>query len=124
MSDTNITTTQTPTKSKSIWTEDWLSVFIGGIIVLSFLTLASWETVFEFKLPNYKWERLSDLLSKVFSAVNLFHLAKVGFIVLILATAAIWLQGGNWKKFIFGFSLVYVLGIASLILAGNKTISY
>ncbi|MEI9808942.1 MAG: hypothetical protein WDO16_14335 [Bacteroidota bacterium] len=34
------------------------------------------------------------------------------------------LPGGNTKKYIAGFLLIYILAILSLIIAGNKTISY
>lgn len=133
MSDMNLTTTDaavqselqpTPGKQKFTLSEDWLAVFIGSFTILVFLILAGAGIATGFKLPNYKWGTTSDLLTTVISSGNLLEIAKIWFIVLVLATIGIRAQGGNWRKFIFGFSLVYILGITSLILAGNKTISY
>lgn len=114
----------TPIKQKFKLSEDWLAVFIGGFIILVFLFLAAMGTAADFKLPNYKWATASDLVVNVLSSGNLVEVVKIWFIVLVLATVGISLQGGNWKRFIFGFSIVYILGVTSLILAGNKTINY
>ncbi|HET6224917.1 MAG TPA: putative sulfate exporter family transporter [Bacteroidia bacterium] len=104
--------------------EDWLAVFIGGFIIAAFLVLSNTGVISSLKLPNYKWDTLTDLTDKVFSVSNLLHILKIGFIFLILATLGSWAQGGDTKKFVAGFSIVYLLGIISLILAGNKTLNY
>ncbi len=111
-------------KKKFTLSEDWLAVLIGGSIILAFLFLAVSGTDTPFKIPNYKWDTLKDLTENVFSFENIFLLIKIWIIFLVLATFGSWAQGGSIGKFILGFSVVYLVGIISLILAGNKTINY
>lgn len=113
----------TDTKKISV-SEDWLAFFIGGAIILAFLLPFSFGETPDFKIPNYKWETTADLFIKVFSIDNLFLILKVWLIVLVLAITGSWAQGGSVKKFALGFSVVYLFGIASLILAGNKLLNY
>lgn len=116
---------QTPLAKRRLnLSEDWLAVFIGGFIIAVFLFLAVTGIDSGFAIPNYKWETTADLSEKVLSATNLFLIGKIGIIFLILACAGSWAQGGNIRKFAAGFSLIFILGIASLIFAGNKIINY
>jgi uncharacterized integral membrane protein (TIGR00698 family) len=129
MSDTHSTSTvvspsSAVTKRKFSLSEDWLAVFIGGFIIVLFLLLAALDVITIFQLPTYKWETGGDLLSNVLSLRNLLLIAQIYGIVLTLATAGVFAQGGDARKFILGFSFVYALGVVSLILAGNKTINY
>jgi len=104
--------------------EDWLAVFIGGLTILVFLLPLAFNVSADFKMPTYKWETFFDLTTKIFSAENLFLTIKVWIIVLVFAILGSWAQGGSIKKFALGFSVVYILGVTSLILAGNKTLNY
>lgn len=129
MSDTHSTSTvvspsSAVTKRKFSLSEDWLAVFIGGFIIVLFLLLAALDVITIFQLPTYKWETGGDLLSNVLSLHNLLLIAQIYGIILTLATAGVFAQGGDARKFILGFSFVYALGVVSLILAGNKTINY
>jgi uncharacterized integral membrane protein (TIGR00698 family) len=112
------------TKKRLNLSEDWLAVFIGGFIITSFLFLTISGINTGFAIPNYKWDTAADLSEKVLSAHNLLLIGKIGIIFLVLASAGSWAQGGNVRKFAAGFSLIYLLGIASLLFAGNKTINY
>lgn len=102
--------------------EDWLAVWIGGFIIAVFLLLSVTESSFE--LPNYKWETVADLSQKVVSAHNLFLIFKTGVIFLLLASLGAWFNGSSFITFAKGFLVIYVFGITSLIIAGNKTINY
>jgi uncharacterized integral membrane protein (TIGR00698 family) len=134
MSNTDLTIVELPseektpqlpvTKKRLNLTEDWLAVFIGGAIIATFLFLAVTGVSTGFAIPNYKWDTVADLYGKVLSAANLLLIGKIGIIFLALASAGSWAQGGNVKKFAAGFTLVFLLGIVSLIFAGNKTINY
>jgi uncharacterized integral membrane protein (TIGR00698 family) len=104
--------------------EDWLAVFIGGFIIAVFLILAVARIDMGFAIPNYKWNTTADLFEKVLSVANLLLIGKIGIIFLVLASVGSWVQGGDIKKFAVGFSLIFILGIVSLIFAGNKTINY
>lgn len=108
----------------STLTEDWWAVLIGGFIILVIFSVSALATGFKFELPVYQWATTTDLTGKVLSAHNIILIALTGFIFLLLSGTAIALSGGSVQRYIGGFSLIFVLGIVSLIIAGNKTISY
>jgi len=102
--------------------EDWLAVLIGGILIVITLVIAIFAKDFKFSVPAYQWANIQDLTSKVLSFQNLLLIFIIGVILFLLSAVAIKLQGGNVLKLSLGFVFVYVLGIVSLIIAGNKTI--
>ncbi|WP_315822345.1 hypothetical protein [Paraflavitalea speifideaquila] len=79
---------------------------------------------FKFSVPVYQWATTDDLLNKVLTASNLLLVAGLGVLFAFLSAIAIGLSGGSIKNYLAGFSLIFILGIISLIIAGNKTISY
>ena len=105
-------------------TEDWWAVIIGGILIAAILLFAWSSPTFKFTLPVYQWAGSSDLFGKVLAANNLLLVFGIGVVFLIVSTISIRLSGGNAGRFAKGFALVFVLAILSLIIAGNKTISY
>ncbi|MDF2190395.1 putative sulfate exporter family transporter [Paraflavitalea sp. CAU 1676] len=105
-------------------TEDWWAVLIGGTIILTALAVVSFATGFKFTVPVYQWASTDDLLGKVLTGANLSLIAGIGVLLAVLSSIAIGLSGGSIKKYLAGFSLVFIIGIASLIIAGNKSISY
>jgi hypothetical protein len=79
---------------------------------------------FKFTLPVYQWADSNDLLGKVLAMNNFLLIAVIGLIFLVIASLSIALSGGSAGRFIRSFILIFLLGIASLIVAGNKTVSY
>jgi len=105
-------------------TEDWWAVLIGSTIIIAALVITGTVTGFKFTVPVYQWANTDDLLNKVLTGSNLLLIATIGILFAILSSVAIRLSGGSIRNYLAGFSLVFVIGIISLIIAGNKTISY
>ncbi|MFT3936615.1 MAG: putative sulfate exporter family transporter [Chitinophagaceae bacterium] len=105
-------------------TEDWWAVLIGGSIIIAILLISLLSNGFAFQLPVYQWATTADLTNKVLTAHNLLLILITGIIFLLLSVVAIVLSGGSSKKYIAGFALIFIMGIVSLIIAGNKTINY
>ena len=114
----------TATTFKPLLSEDWVAFIIGGVVILGVLLIAGLAPGFKFKTPVYQWANTQDLFTKVLAPSNLLVLLLIGVIFFFLAIAAILLLGGTPRKFVTGFIVVYLLGILSLIIAGNSTISY
>lgn len=107
----------------SRFTEDIWAVTIGTLLIVLALLWAA-GTVAALPVPKYQWSTTADLLTKVLAPANLALLLVIGLLFGLVASQAIRLSGGHAKRFIAGFALIYLLGIVSLVVAGNKTISY
>jgi len=105
-------------------TEDWWAVLIGGTIIVAALLIVLAVTGFTFTVPVYQWATTDDLFNKVLTGANLSLIAGIGVLFLVLSGIAIVLSGGSIRKYAAGFALVYAIGVLSLVIAGNKTISY
>lgn len=105
-------------------TEDWWAVVIGAIIIASVLLIIAFIPGFTFEPPVFQWASTEDLFSRVLSLHNLLILSVTGLLFLVLSAVAIALSGGSSGRYALGFLLIFVLGIVSLIIAGNKTINY
>ncbi|MBN9384738.1 MAG: putative sulfate exporter family transporter [Chitinophagaceae bacterium] len=127
---TETTTAPLPPKTaggitfKSLLSEDWVAFIIGGAIILAILLIAGLNPGLKFQAPVYQWATAKDLFAKVLSPANILLLALIGVIFFLLALAAVFFLGGAPRRFISGFIVIYILGILSLIIAGNSTISY
>ncbi len=108
----------------SALTEDWWAVIIGGTIIVTTLIIAFTTTGFKFSVPVYQWATTDDLLGKVLTVSNLLLIAGIGILFAILSSVAIALSGGSVTNYLKGFFLVFIVGVISLVIAGNKTISY
>lgn len=104
--------------------EDGWAVLIAGVLIALVLAIAFSTPGFKFTTPLYQWANSNDLLTKVLAASNLLLLAVIGLIFAFLSSIAIWISGGHVKRFLTGFGLIFILGLISLIVAGNKTINY
>lgn len=105
-------------------TEDWWAVIIGGIIIAAILLFATLSPTFKFATPAYQWADSKDLFGKVLAINNLLLIVGIGIIFLLISSISISLSGGHAAKFIRGFALIFLLAVVSLIVAGNKTVSY
>lgn len=105
-------------------TEDWWAVIIGGTLIVAVLAIAFTATGFKFGVPVYKWATADDLLNKVLTGPNLLLIACIGVLFAALSSIAIALSGGNLFNYPKGFLLVFLVGVVSLIIAGNNTITY
>ena len=112
------------TAFRSLLSEDWVAFIIGGAVILAVLGIALLSPAFKFTTPVYQWADSRDLFTKVLAPSNLLLLLVIGVILFLLATVAVFLLGGTPRKFVTGFIVVYLLGILSLIIASNSTISY
>jgi uncharacterized integral membrane protein (TIGR00698 family) len=107
----------------SVLSEDIWAVFIGGLLIAIILTAVFFFDV-KFTIPIYQWENVNDLLSKILTGSNLLLLAIIGIIFLFLSSFAVAASGNSIKNYITGFAVIFILSVFSLIIAGNKSISY
>jgi uncharacterized integral membrane protein (TIGR00698 family) len=102
-------------------TEDWWAVLVGGIIIAVIAGLTLLPGNFKIGLPVYQWSSPADLSGHVLAIGNLLLIAGTGIVFFVLSAIAITLSGGNVKKYAAGFSIIYLLAVISLVIAGNKT---
>src|SRR5258705_2565252 len=103
--------------------EDGWALWISGLLIAVVLLIAMLSRDFKFTIPVYQWSDANSLFAKVLSGKNLLLFAGIGFVFTLLSVVAIWFSGGNGRKYIAGFILIYLLAIVSLIISGNKSIS-
>ena len=108
----------------SLISEDIWAVWIGGLLIVAILAIAFIATDLKFSTPAYQWATAADLTGKVITGKNLLLIGIIGVIFFLLSSVAIVASGTAIKKYLVGFSIVYVIGIVSLIIAGNKSVSY
>jgi len=97
--------------------EDWLAVWLGGLsiaIVLAGVRLT---------LPAFAWTSAADLTDTVFGPQNLANMLIAGAALGILASAGVLLMKESLARFVIAFPALYALACASLVIAGNRTIS-
>ena len=104
--------------------EDWWAVIIGSVIIVAILAYTLFVPGFKFTTPVYQWATTSDLFARVLAANNLLLILIIGIAYLVLSSLAIQLSGGSARRFVAGFALIYLVGILSLIIAGNKSVAY
>jgi len=103
--------------------EDIWAVSIGALLI----TVVLFAVLFlgtKFTIPVYQWTGTNALLLKVLTGNNLLLLAVIGIAFLFLSSLAVAASGNSIKDYILGFSIIFVLALVSLIIAGNTSISY
>lgn len=103
--------------------EDGWAVLIAVLLIAATLAVPLFGAGLAFTVPVYQWSGAGDLRAKVITGSNFLLLAGMGLVFAFLSSLAVWLSGGNVKKYIAGFGLIYVLAIGSLIVAGNTSVS-
>ncbi len=103
--------------------EDIWAVIIGSLLISATLVMAFVSPGFKFTSPLYQWSGTGELFEKVLSTYNLLIFVGIGLLFALFSSIAIRLSGGSIKKYVTGFIFIYVLGIFSLIIAGNKSIN-
>jgi len=103
--------------------EDIWAVLIGGLLITVILAAVFFSDI-KFSTPAYQWTNSNDLLSKVLTGNNLLLLAVIGVIFLFLSSLAVAASGNNIRKYVAGFAIIFILAVLSLVIAGNKSISY
>src|SRR5688572_4977198 len=110
-------------KVGSALSEDGWAVIIGTVLITAALAVGFSSPDFRFTSPIYQWANTDELFTKVLSVNNLLLVTGIGLIFLFLSAIAIRLSGGSVKNYSTGFILIYILGVGSLIIAGNKSIN-
>jgi uncharacterized membrane protein YadS len=119
-----VTTTQETIESTRVeqtpwWkNEDWLAVLLGFVIIA--LVLAGIRPGF----PDFGWTGITEFKGKILSTENIWKSVQVGLGLMALSTIGVALMGKSVTRYILGFSVVYVLGWFSQVIAGNSTINY
>lgn len=108
----------------STLTEDGWAVTIGSVLIAAVLLISTSGEGYKFKAPVYQWADSSELFNKVLTVSNLGIILGIGIVFGLLSSLAIYLSGGSIRKYIAGFLFIFLLGVVSLIIAGNKTINY
>lgn len=104
--------------------EDIWAVMIGGLVIIIILAAVYLQKDFAFTSPVYLWADENDLVSKVFTGKNILLLSGIWFAFLVLSSIAAGATGNSIKKYIGGFTVIFILAIFSLIIAGNITINH
>ncbi len=95
--------------------EDWLAVLIGFLIII--LVLFGLVPA----MPAFKWANAGELTAKVLWGQNLQKMLIVYGYLLMLGLLSALLLGKNMLQFAAAFTGLYLICVASLILAGNGT---
>lgn len=104
--------------------EDFWAVLIGSILIVGVLFFAFVSPDVKLITPAYQWKNYGELVDKVLAPANLLIIFIIGLSFLLLSSIAIFLSGGNVRRFIPGFVIIFFIALLSLIIAGNKTINY
>lgn len=105
-------------------TEDWWATIVGGFILLTVLAIAIANPDMKFATPALKWDSGASLVQNVFTGANLLLIGGTGIAYLLLSSVATYYQGADFKKYLPGFVVIFLLGICSLVIAGNATLNY
>ncbi len=96
--------------------EDWVVVILGFLIILL--------AIFGIKplSPAYGWSSSSDLTSKIIPSGNLAKIGIQFLFVLGIAFIGVLLTARPVKYFVYTFTVVYLVTVLALLIAGNKAV--
>lgn len=103
-------------KRQYILHEDWAVVILGLLTII--ITLSGLIV----PVPTYNWSTAEELFSKVLASKNLLVIVWQFLFVMGVAWIGSVLTGNSTKSFIGGFTVLYILTIIALIIAGSDTI--
>ncbi|HJS53003.1 MAG TPA: putative sulfate exporter family transporter [Chitinophagaceae bacterium] len=106
------------------FSEDVWAVCIGGLLIVIILAGVVLFKDIELTQPVYQWVNGNDLLSKVLTQSNLLVFTVICIVFLLLSLGAVTTSVNRSTSYIGGFGVIFILAIISLIIAGNKSISY
>lgn len=101
-------------------TEDAWANLIGGTLIAGVLVWVWALPGGKLPSPVYAWTNADELFAKVINPGNFGIVVASGVIFALLSAVAVQLSGGNLLKYLAGFSIVFLLAILSLIVAGNS----
>ena len=104
--------------------EDIWAVWIGGLLIVAILLIAFISTGQKFMSPVYRWTTTDELFTKIVTLQNLSIIGFIGVVFFLLSSVAVVASGTNIKKYLAGFSIIYLIAILSLVIAGNSTVNY
>jgi uncharacterized integral membrane protein (TIGR00698 family) len=104
--------------------EDVWAAVISGVLIAAALFIALVWPSFKFPAARYQWANVDELIYKVLAPSNLLVPLIVGVLFALLSSVAVFFLKGKVRRYLAGFSFIYLLAIVSLILAGNKEVSY
>ncbi len=101
-------------------TEDGWAIWISAILLSGVVIFALLFPDFKFQAPKYTWSNAIDLSKTVCAWSNLSILAGIMLIYILISQFSI---GGRVRDYIFGFFVLFLLAVFSLVIAGNKSIN-
>jgi uncharacterized integral membrane protein (TIGR00698 family) len=96
--------------------EDWIVVLLGSIIIL--LSIFG-ITV---PVPSFGWNETSELGTKIFSSGNLSKIFIQYIWVILAGAVGAYLTGKKTFHFFFQFSVIYLISLLAVIIAGNQQV--
>ena len=108
---------QATRRLRPLTSEDWLAVGIG------FLSLAGVIMGVRPELPAFAWSAAADLSGKVLSSRNIINTVTLGVLLAVLSSTRVLLMSGSVPRFLAGFPVIYLLGSAAQIAAGNAAVA-
>jgi len=102
-----------PTPPRRWATEDWIAVALASGMILA--VILGWRP----DLPKFSWKNSSELTTTVLAAGNLLRIFIIGFIFLVVGSVGYALTGGNVRRFVAGFPVVFLLATIAQVIAGD-----
>ncbi|MGE0447012.1 MAG: YeiH family protein [Vicinamibacterales bacterium] len=103
--------------TKSRISEDWMAVWIGGVLIAVVLL------GLRFGAPRFAWADGAALSGTVLGGPNLRATLLLGLLILVPSAVGARAMGVRVAPFVAGFPIVYALGVLSQIAAGSSAIA-